>query len=116
MSRPIESFSLQTRRSRDCGRRLRFIEGAVAEHREQHVGPASGEAEQGLGVVLALGDVRSVRGALPALLLVGFPEPPPEPGVPVSEHRALHKSPSDRLGVLIPWWARAKESPLPGID
>ncbi|WP_405692474.1 hypothetical protein [Streptomyces sp. NBC_00057] len=26
-----------------------FVEGAVAEHREQHVGSASGEAEEGLG-------------------------------------------------------------------
>jgi hypothetical protein len=30
---------------------------------------------------------------------VGFPEPPPAPGVPVSEHRALHKP---RSGSLCP--------------
>ncbi len=35
----------QSRRSGDCGRWLRFIEGSIAEHREQHVGPAAGEAE-----------------------------------------------------------------------
>lgn len=31
-------------------------------HREQHVGPASGEPEQGPGVVLALGDLLVVVG------------------------------------------------------
>lgn len=31
-----------------------------------------------LSAALALGMVRSARGALPALLLVGFPGPPPE--------------------------------------
>ena len=36
--------------------------------------------------------VRSTRGALPALPLVGFPGSPPEPGVHLSAHRALHKS------------------------
>ncbi|MEU1453442.1 hypothetical protein ABZ455_14570, partial [Streptomyces avermitilis] len=40
--------------------------------------------------------VRSTRGALLVFPPVGFPEPPPEPGVPVSGHRALHKS---RFGV-----------------
>ncbi|MGW3426149.1 hypothetical protein, partial [Streptomyces phaeochromogenes] len=30
--------------------------------------------------------VGSGRGALPGLLPVGFPDPPAEPGVPVSEH------------------------------
>ena len=35
--------------------------------------------------------VRSTRGALPVLPLVGFPEPPPAPAVPVSGQRALHK-------------------------
>ncbi|PNG94589.1 hypothetical protein SMF913_10614 [Streptomyces malaysiensis] len=33
-----------------------LVDGAIAEHREEHVGPASGEAEEGLGVVLSLGD------------------------------------------------------------
>jgi transposase len=41
--------------------------------------------------------VRSTRGALLVFPPVGFPEPPPEPGVPVSGHRALHKS---RSGVF----------------
>ena len=36
--------------------------------------------------------VRSTRSALPILLSVGFSEPPPEPGVPITEHRALHDS------------------------
>src|SRR6266581_3422413 len=35
--------------------------------------------------------VRSDRGALLVLPPVGFPGPPPEPGVPITEHRALHK-------------------------
>src|SRR5512132_3403476 len=35
--------------------------------------------------------VRSTRGALPVFPPVGLPEPPPEPGVPVTRHRALHK-------------------------
>ena len=43
--------------------------------------------------------VRSARGALPVFPPVGFPEPPPAPGVPVSEHRALHKP---RNGSLCP--------------
>ena len=34
--------------------------------------------------------VGSDRGALPGLLLVGFPGPPAEPGVRLSAHRALH--------------------------
>jgi hypothetical protein len=42
--------------------------------------------------------VRSTRGALPVFPPVGFPEPPPAPGVPVSEHRALHKPRSGSLG------------------
>ena len=40
----------------------------------------------------SLTTVRSTRGALPALPLVGFPESPPAPGVRLSAHRALHKS------------------------
>jgi hypothetical protein len=36
-------------------------------------------------------DVRSTQGALPALPLVGFPGSPPEPGVRLTAHRALHK-------------------------
>lgn len=35
--------------------------------------------------------VRSTRGALPVLPPVGFPGPPPAPGVHLSAHRALHK-------------------------
>jgi hypothetical protein len=42
-------------------------------------GPDSGHPRQGM----AGHDVRSTRGALPVFLLVGFPESPPEPGVPV---------------------------------
>ena len=36
--------------------------------------------------------VGSDRGALPGLLLVGFPGPPAAPGVRLSSHRALHVS------------------------
>ena len=50
------------------------------------------EGAQGLVVHVAGGAVRSTRSALPLLPLVGFSGPPPEPGVPVTEHRALHKS------------------------
>ena len=39
-----------------------MVEGAVAEHREEHVGSASGEAEESLGVVLSLGDLLVVVG------------------------------------------------------
>src|SRR5450759_2335183 len=35
--------------------------------------------------------VRSTRGALPVSLPVGFPVSPPEPGVRLSAHRALHR-------------------------
>jgi hypothetical protein len=41
---------------------LGFVEGSIAEHGEEDVGPASGEEEQGLGVVLALGDLLVVVG------------------------------------------------------
>jgi hypothetical protein len=34
----------------------------------------------------------SDQGALPGLLLVGFPGPPAEPGVLISQYRALHVS------------------------
>lgn len=33
------------------------MEGSVTEHREEDVGPAPGEAEQGQGAVIALGDL-----------------------------------------------------------
>lgn len=51
-----------TRRSCD-GHWPRLVEGAVAEHRKEHVGSSSGEAEKGLGVVLALLDLLVVVGA-----------------------------------------------------
>jgi hypothetical protein len=35
--------------------RLRLVEGPVPEHREEHVGSSSREAEEGLSVVFALG-------------------------------------------------------------
>ncbi len=40
-----------------------LVEGAVAEHGEQDVDPASGQAEEGLGVPLALVDLLVVVGA-----------------------------------------------------
>jgi hypothetical protein len=43
-------------------------------------------------VELLAGQVRSDRGAVPTLLSVRFPGPPPEPGVHVAAHRALHRA------------------------
>ena len=40
-----------------------MIEGAVAEHGEENIGSAAGEAEEGLGVVFALLDLLVVVGA-----------------------------------------------------
>ncbi len=40
--------------------------------------------------------VGSGRGAVSAFRLVRFPDPPTEPGVHVSAHRALHRSPRTR--------------------
>jgi hypothetical protein len=45
----------------------------------------------GDGLSPPLEQVRSTRGALPVLLPVGFPASPPEPGVHLTAHRALHK-------------------------
>ena len=59
--------------------------------------------------------VRSARGALPVFPPVGFPEPPPEPGVPVTRHRALHKPPSWLVWSLIPWPATDLGLLFPGI-
>src|SRR3954453_13982786 len=42
--------------------------------------------------------MRSTRGALPVFPPVSLPEPPPEPGVPVTRHRALHKPRHDSCG------------------
>ncbi|WP_328844869.1 hypothetical protein [Streptomyces sp. NBC_00258] len=65
---------------------------------EDDVRPVRGEdAMRQMTRLGATSVVRSARGALPALPLVGFPGPPSEPGVPVSGHRALHKS---RSGIL----------------
>jgi hypothetical protein len=49
MSRLIASCSSLSRGSGDYGWRLGFVEGAVAEHDEEAVGPTPGEAERGLG-------------------------------------------------------------------
>jgi hypothetical protein len=42
------------------------------------------------GAAILEAEVESAWGAVPGLLLVRFPRPLAEPGVPVSEHRALH--------------------------
>src|SRR3954453_9445176 len=42
--------------------------------------------------------MRSTRGALPVFPPVSLPEPPPEPGVPVTRHRALDKPRHDSCG------------------
>ncbi|GGO97144.1 hypothetical protein GCM10012280_58270 [Wenjunlia tyrosinilytica] len=65
-----------------------------------------------LGRDLAAQVAGSGRGALPGLLPVGFPDPAAEPGVPVSEHRALHeihavgigpvRASGQGLGMLLP--------------
>jgi hypothetical protein len=64
----------------------------VADEGVEDVGAASRQADGGGDGSLSLIAVRSTRSALPMLPLVGFSGPPPEPGVPVTEHRALHKS------------------------
>lgn len=64
----------------------------VAERVPAELATRRQEGDQSTGV-------RSVRGALPTLPLVGFPEPPPEPAVRLSTQRALHKS-QERLGFL----------------
>jgi hypothetical protein len=52
--------------------------------------------------------VESAWGAVPGLLLVRFPRPLAEPGVPVSGHRALHGFcrqawlASQGLGIVLP--------------
>ena len=58
------------------------MDGAEAEQRLEggHRGDAAVVAE----------DVGSGRGAVSAFRLVRFPDPPTEPGVHVSAHRALH--------------------------
>jgi hypothetical protein len=58
--------------------------------------------------------VRSTRGALPVLLPVGFPVSPPEPGVRLTAHRALHKPRGIYASELMPCSARASGSGLPG--
>ncbi len=58
--------------------------------------------------------VGSDRGALSGLLPVGFPGPPAEPGVPITEHRALLEiMPLVSVRAAPP--ARAQESRCPGI-
>ena len=58
--------------------------------------------------------VRSTRGALPVLLPVGFPVSPPEPGVRLTAHRALHKSRGICASELMLCSARVSGSVLPG--
>ena len=67
---------------RDCGIRTFLIAGIALE-----VG-----IEPTVRHATDLGTVGSDRGALPGLLLVGFPGPPAAPGVRLSPHRALHVS------------------------
>lgn len=82
-------MKMSSRRSARCGG---LIWRVVAQHGPPDVEPPAGQGEHGLGVGFAFSAVRSTRSALPMLPLVGFSGPPPEPGVPVTEHRALHKS------------------------
>ena len=69
-----------------------LVSGVVTQHGPQDVEASTGQGQDCLSVVFALSTVRSTRSALPMLPSVGFSGPPAEPGVPVTEHRALHKS------------------------
>src|SRR5438067_2777477 len=58
--------------------------------------------------------VRSARGAVPAFQPVRFPEPPPEPGVPVSQAPGSPQAPEGFLLVLPRCWATATVSSFLG--
>ena len=58
------------------------------------------EGGQGRAAPVVAEDVGSGRGAVSAFRLVRFPDPPTEPGVHVSAHRALHKSTMHYAAVL----------------
>jgi hypothetical protein len=66
--------------------------------------PTCCDRQAAVATHLRSNQVRSARGALPALPLVGFPEPPPEPGVHRKAHRALRK-PRGVVGYLM--WCSA---------
>src|SRR5690348_13810151 len=72
-----------------------LVDGAVAKHRPEGGDASPCEGDERLLVGFAFGAVGSARGAVPVFRLVRFLGPPAEPGVPITEHRALHKS---RLG------------------
>jgi hypothetical protein len=67
-------------------------------------GAAGGAGGGGVSVRLLLLWVGWDRGALPGLLLVGFPDPPAAPGVRLSPHRALH----------VPWPLDQPDGPADG--
>ena len=79
--------------------------GFVAEHGVEEVDAASGEADEGGVVFLPSARFGSARGAVSVFRLVRFLGSPAEPGVPITEHRALHKSRSGG------WWSLASNGP-----
>src|SRR5262249_49269843 len=72
--------------------------GPFADGQRQGLGePAAGRADLRRREPAVHGDdaapgAKAAGGALPMFPSVGFPEPPPEPGVHLSMRRALHKS------------------------
>ena len=67
-------------------------EGKTAQERPERRRGRHPGAEKFAGTPRAQHVVRSGRGAVPAFQLGRFPGPPPEPGLRLSPHPALHRS------------------------
>lgn len=72
-------------------RRFVLVWALGSERGVEDVDPPAGEADEGGVVFLAFRAVGSARGAVPVFRPVRLLGPPAEPGVPIAEHRALHK-------------------------